>query len=1037
MDKRVLHELWIMSILTLGGPLDAAGPTTKAKDAGKGKGKEVEKTEESKLAIVKVLLALMTPMDRAELPVNDDDEDDPLGESIDWTMDDAIPPLKPAPSPPSPPPAPQLSILFHTLTTFIDLSATPSSLLSLQLTSLAALSTLVQSFLIPFPHSTPGPSPLLATALPGTASALSRIALSLPSSSAAPDHARRQPSAAITASLDLLSLLIVAAISDDITADLRAPTTASLSELVSSFSPSTSPPTPTPVASAPTGPILPTTAWLTLTLSALSTLLSSLSPLTTHPSSPVRTSFVHLLSSLLSFSPLTLGPLRIPILSSLLALSTDSWPAVAEPAKDALGRLLPSGEYEALLGEIVRTRLAGLPRAVLKGDASAVVAGTRIVRAALGCAGVGSEGMEKWGWSLVRALSFERVGGGGEGGMERGWREERSGQEGEWPEMRVRGVERESRRELEELWRAVGVSAGRGGIEGEVVEMLLGVVGRGGAEGESALWILEGVLKGFEGEMGKGRKKVVRGVVKAVLVLLEELEEEKEETAAEASPTMKNDSLMDVSSDLPALSIVEHTRGLSLTPSLDALHPVASPASSQASHRLILASLALRTLSTAATLLGSSFQLHLLQSLYHVLAHLSPTAHPLLQSHAQCALTEIAYATDYASPQNLVLANVDYVVNSVSQRLSISRLDPAAPLVLVEMIRLVGEPIVPMVQDLVEDVLEALDDYHGYEEVTVGLWAVLDALMRVMASGVPRREEGGKEEVRKRGEEWGEFVEWFEKRGKEKEDDQEEEEVPNPRKPFESGFEDKEGPTEFPQTEVAPPTRPQTVAAEILSKSLYFLSHSSPFLRSRVLSLITSAVPLLMTPADASSPNRQGDLLPVIHRAWPYILNRLCDSEPYVVLEAAFLVEALATHVGSFMSRRILDDVWPRFRTLLDKQEQLDRQSAIAGKTTYTASHRLHRAILGTMGCVARDVPLKEDVVWEMGMLFRRFLDQKLDEELQSAAREVYGALGRINADAVWLVLAGSVDEDLPTPLRIPGVDIKDNVERLLQPLDR
>ncbi|KAK4692273.1 TELO2-interacting protein 1, partial [Phenoliferia sp. Uapishka_3] len=394
-----------------------------------------------------------------------------------------------------------------------------------------------------------------------------------------------------------------------------------------------------------------------------------------------------------------------------------------------------------------------------------------------------------------------------------------------------------------------------------------------------------------------------------------------------------------VDSSLPLIS-VEHQRGVSLTPGLDNLSPVAAPGTSsrdsQASHLLLLISLSIRLLSTSSAILSSSFQPHLLRALYHVLSHLSPTSHPLLRSHAQRALFLISQNTGYASPQNLVLANVDYVINSVSQRLSVTRLDPAAPLVLVEMIRLVGSEIVPMVQDLVEDVFEALDDFHGYEEVTVGLWAVLDALMGAMRGDLVLKEEGkegkqGKERRREGPDEesdWSEFEEWWKTRVEEKRDDEEEEDFgPNPQKPFKSTLPNQEdGPSEFPESIVVPATKPQITAAQIISKSLYFLSHSSPFLRSRVLSLIATAVPLLTAPSvENPQENRQADLLPVIHRAWPYILNRFADTEPYVVLEAAGLIESLATHVGSFMSRRILDDVWPRLRNLLETQDLSDR----------------------------------------------------------------------------------------------------------------
>ncbi|KAL8277124.1 hypothetical protein RQP46_010452 [Phenoliferia psychrophenolica] len=1073
-EMRILHELWIMSILRLGGPLDPEGPN----GGGKGKGKAKDLTEEAQRAVLGVLLALMSPLELEPDKGGEESDDDPLGENIDWDADE--PTMKPRPAA-SPPPAllppPPIPILFHTLTTLLSIAAIPTSLPQLQLDALAALRILIQSYLAPHPAS--GPSPLLATALPGTASTLSRIALSVPRGKDTVDQARRQPSSAIVAALDVLSILVVAVTNDEVTRDLRvavdeAPS-ATLEEVVEAYlskpadedePPPTPVDVPTPPTPPPTGPTLPTRAWLTHTLGNLSTLFHSLSSLTAHESPVVRTALVSFYSELLATSSLSLSPTSHPI-EPLLVLSSDAWPTVSKPALASLLASFALPQHRATASSLILARLAALPRSLLRRDEKTASTSARVVRVALDLLGetdtdvdFGSR-MDKASWSLVRALAFERVVGAAEGGggMSMAWITGGAVEEGagdEWPELRMKWVKEESTRvALEELWVALGQWAGRRAREREVID-LFWTAAKGESQ-EGALWVLDGVLRGLEHGASKRTSKVVRSVVRDVLALLDQLELEHDEfedgpRKDEATGTGTDDSLLvhDGPDDADALVSIEHHRGVSLTPSLDVLTPIAPPSSSRrdalASHRILLTSLLLRILSSSAAVLSSSFQPFLLQSLYHLLAHSSPPSHPLLRLHASTALSRIAFSTSYASPQNLVLANVDYVLNAVSQRLSIARLDPNAPIVLVEMIRLVGAPIVPMVQDLVEDVFEALDDYHGYEDVTVGLWAVLDALVRAMAGELAPLDATAAAASATRDppdvgpllnpeRDLAAFEEWYVEYQATKEassSSSAEDFGPSPQTPFESTVPPPEEPTPFPDSSPVPATRPQTTAAQILSKSTYYLSHASPFLRSRVLSLIASAVPLLATPSVSSpSENRQADLLPIIHRSWPYILNRLGDPEPYVLLEATALVESLATHVGEFMSRRILDDVWPRFRTILERQEKDDKGSAIAGKTAYSTSHRVHRAILNTMTCVARDVPLKEDVLWEMAVLFRPFLDDSREDELQEAARNVYRALARVNEDAVWLALSGTADDRLPLFLRTGG-QVERNVRTLL-----
>ncbi|BGP23532.1 armadillo-type fold domain containing protein [Rhodotorula toruloides] len=1108
MEQRVRQELWIMVALKLGGPLDPKAP----KHAGrvdKGKGKAVERTEEASLSLVRVLLALMQPTAKEKASLGHDGEEDALGENIDWNKVDPLNSSTfaepPAVDDDRPPPVP---ILFHTLTTLLTLAADPASLLQLQLSSLKALNVLFAFYLSrhdlsPAPAPSSGPSPLLVTALPGSASTLSRIAVSKPSSSQQADqnHRRRQAIAVVVAALECLARLVVHTVGDGVTRDLRGEAghlgeaqPASLEDLAEldllddsrademneggdEAGPSTSAQLPAP----PTGPTIPTASWLRFTVCSLSTLFSALSPLASHDSPTVRVALVDFLSNTISRCGQTLGEAAEGPLEGLLLLASDEWDDVRGPARRALlvAFTQPAGDSQdlrhplALAARIVRRRLTALPRSLRQRDEQAVGHGAGIVRSALELlptfqardTGAGAlEGIDRWSWTLFDAMELERVPAAGravESGMALAWitgadATDSSEPATAFPPIRLRGInESATVVSLDSLWQALGRMAASSERLGDVVEQLLGAA-LGPRRGESAavtsLWVLDGILRGARvDQVAKANKKVLRHTVRGLLSLLDELEELEAVDGPAEDAALRDDVAVETlevaEPDEASPQLILHKAGAIETPSLNAYKPVASVSSTQearASHRLLLQSLALRLLATAATLLGSSFQPFLMQALYHVLAHLSPTAHPLLRAHARATLQAVSDSTAYASPQNLVLSNVDYVVNSVSQRLSVSRLEPSAPLVLVEMIRLVGKPIVPMVHDLVDDVFEALDDFHGYDEITVGLWAVLDALLKVMEEDLPppQDQQAKHSALADADSDWRAFEEWYRIRHDQAKDDEDDVADINPQRPFESGFkshkEREDGPAEFPSDTVTPPTRPQVVTAQILSKAMYFLSHQSPFLRARVLSLVASAVPLLARPdleATTAAGARASDLLPVIHRAWPFVLNRLADHELFVVVEAASLIESLASHVGEFLARRILDDVWPRFRTLMAKQELEDRKSAIAGSTRYSSSHRLYRSILRTLLRVARDVPLKEEVLWEQAVLARRFLGAKVDAELQVCASDLYKALGQINLDAVWLVLAGTVGlhASLPAHLHMPNVDFGSSIDLLLE----
>jgi len=211
-----------------------------------------------------------------------------------------------------------------------------------------------------------------------------------------------------------------------------------------------------------------------------------------------------------------------------------------------------------------------------------------------------------------------------------------------------------------------------------------------------------------------------------------------------------------------------------------------------------------------------------------------------------------------------------------------------------------------------------------------------------------------------------------------------------------------------------PLTSTQALLHQIITHSVYFLTHASAPVRARVLSLLTHSIGTLS--------HAESALLPAIHTAWPFIINRLKDSEPYVIVEAAELVQRLAEHVGGFVITRVWEQVWPVFEQMLDTLARADSQSALARRggrgvgteTAYATSHRLYAAMLRTLAQAVKSLTVKDAVVWDVLLKCRRFLRADAHEELQALARRMYVSMKQKNADAVWLVLGGAGEQGPP-----------------------
>jgi hypothetical protein len=492
---------------------------------------------------------------------------------------------------------------------------------------------------------------------------------------------------------------------------------------------------------------------------------------------------------------------------------------------------------------------------------------------------------------------------------------------------------------------------------------------------------------------------------------------------------------------------IEHVRGIiDLDESLRIGHGTSVGAPQTPSKLILHSMVALQLLSVSARALQARFMSALLYTLYPILQSIiSPVSQ--LSYSGFTALNIVASSLSYASPANLLLSNFDYVLDGVSRRLSRQRLDLDAVQVLLLVVRLVGRDVIQKASDVVEECFDRLDEYHGYDIVVDGLIEVLLEVIKVVESDEDShivREEDFRHAiiVPSDSTRMDTFQSWFASRNDAEPLEEDSIEYgPAPRRPW--GDTDAATPEE-PSTDniqrqsdpnTAQVTPIQSLSKHIVSRTIYFLTHDSASIRAKILALLSSAVPVLPESA----------LLTSIHEAWPFILNRLSDTEPFVITAAAGLVEALSMHVGSFMYRRVWDDVWPRFRTLLQKLEAADSKSALARRgpgsvgtvSAYTQSHRLYRSMLKTMTASMKGVQVNDALAWEMLVLFRRFLHNKSHQELQTGATELFVAAGKSNADAVWLVLSSTVVTGVsPTTfLQKREWDIRENSDVILRQL--
>ncbi|WWC69643.1 uncharacterized protein I206_103586 [Kwoniella pini CBS 10737] len=1059
----------------------------------KGKCKQKEANQELQYEAVLLLSALLlpTPIDQHGLP----HPSPSMLEKVSTTK------------------SPLLPTLFQTITFLLETSSPQPPFHKLQLSSLKLLRPLVHTYLQE-KHE------VLAAVLPGIISSMAKIV----------QIGNNLKGETAEALLGLIQDVIISTLNDK---DLRKlgllrPIVDDLSQLAEDWNleepiPPDQPPPPSPTSSDTSksnslNPFPPlSSSYLAFTSAQL---LNALPPmilaLSTHTSDLARHAVISLSYSIIQSCHESLSILQPRCLASLLLLSQDPFDPVRHDAKRRLRQVLHDERIllNTTLLDLLSNAVNSLPRLVTSEQDKKVdevimlisaisqlseemnitgKGGTNVIANLLGPKG----GVGKWSWSLLNCLEFGKPSGwsAAANSAERigqlGWQQAQangtplqitngdttSQNNGKFPHLPLRYIEsKPTAKRFGDMLGSLGAAGGENALHSVEYFILFAKANKSRqiAKSVSAVWVCERLLagissaqiEGVEGRVSKSVRKMSREIVKLLVSMDEdEGDQDDEELDYKEDPNAE------------ALVPIERIKGIDALTTLLDKKPIPNTQASKETRRLhiqaqksLITCFSLQTLTLTSHILTSSFRPLLLTTLYVILSHLA-SPQPIIREYATTALHTISHNIGYASPQNMVLDNVDYVINVVTLHLLPARLSPNAPLVLIAMIKLVGSDIVPMVHDLVDEIFDALDDYHGYEALASNLLAVLGTLIEVMNDEVTS--EGVSEERQKKLDEnrrveippnpkndFAKFFGWYEEREGIRKSEVEEilERAPQhawgksdlPLDEEEDG-KDAEGEGEkIEEQEEPPPTRTQEVCIRILSKSIFFLTHNSPFLRFKILSIIGNATQVL------ARGNREKELLPLINESWNSILNRLDDSQPYIQVATLESISKICEEVGDFMSKRILDHVWPRIKIILKNQFKNDNQSALSKsnlktKTNlngigiginlemnqFSISFKLHKSILNILIYILKEVPIDESIIWEINLISRIFLDKKVNEDLQKLVKSVYEQLIKRDGDLTWLVLKATLgelndDNGVWNYLREDKLDIIDNAREIL-----
>ncbi|XP_009501338.2 TELO2-interacting protein 1 homolog [Phalacrocorax carbo] len=404
-----------------------------------------------------------------------------------------------------------------------------------------------------------------------------------------------------------------------------------------------------------------------------------------------------------------------------------------------------------------------------------------------------------------------------------------------------------------------------------------------------------------------------------------------------------------------------------------------------------------------AAVLGKEFQLLLLSALYPVLEKAGDKT-LLISETALGTLLDICEACGYDSVQTLINENSDYLVNGISLNLRQLAHQPHASQVLDTMLRHSDASLLPLVEDVIQDVLSTLDQTYNNQASTFlrVLHSVMAALVQWFGSSCGEKQQRQTADWRSRTLSQGQQVvtgqeveRFFLDYVRQKQiaegnlpdtEDEEADEVPPVAKPEPNNSDTEE--------ETLLPSHAQ-LAKDVMERCIHLLSDGNLRVRLKVLDVLELCVTVLHPHGN--------HLLPMAHRVWPALVTRLISDDPLAVLRAFKVLCTLAQKCGDFLRQRFSKDVLPKLTNSLLSQAPA---SARAGPVyNHTLAFKLQLAVLQGLGSLCEKLDMGESDLNKVADACLIYLSAKQPMKLQEAAQSVFLHLMHMDPDNTWLLL--------------------------------
>ncbi|SCU94893.1 LADA_0G12134g1_1 [Lachancea dasiensis] len=342
--------------------------------------------------------------------------------------------------------------------------------------------------------------------------------------------------------------------------------------------------------------------------------------------------------------------------------------------------------------------------------------------------------------------------------------------------------------------------------------------------------------------------------------------------------------------------------------------------------------------------MGEAFREELIDTIFPILDCLASPS-PAIRHFAQLTTLSIAQSLYGGSVHDLIWDNMDYLVDSISIRLT-NCMTQRMPTLLMVICRIGGYESIKGFKDVLETIFRLLDFYHGYDELCAEFFQLFDIVVTEMRKTYLRLEPdylalsdnhtvpGGfvpwgmrnmnqvvqlmgekkndilaedlseLESEKFGGKDFGEFL----NRKLEEVDSDDEDEDTSELDADDQTFAEHAHPAEDSSEKWSSPIPKESyrLLLQIIGYGDRLLTHRSRPLKVQILRLMSKIFPMLATEYDM--------LLPQVARSWDILVVISLSSDFAVVKPALECLQMIIRHSGDFITKRFLD-LWENYQT--------------------------------------------------------------------------------------------------------------------------